>query len=216
VNDLTEETEFFDEFELDQEAMDAGQKAAEWLLDGNSSFADAYRLFRGIEDGDPEVIDTFPSPLSGEHAGESLPEIMDRFVSCDFNDLSSDIRDEMCERYEKEFHDAFMTAARDEALEFMDQYVGEKLTLASEVFYRHQLDYAHDAHKMQLVEIFDTVAEGITKRGDSEGRAGTVSLEAEDCDCAHYESYCVAEYPDFTVESASTSRGQVCVWLEQA
>ena len=41
----------------------------------------ATRTLRGIEDGDPEVMDLCPNPLSGEWAGESLKEIFGRIPS---------------------------------------------------------------------------------------------------------------------------------------
>jgi hypothetical protein len=57
-----------------KEGRERGENAASWLLDGNSTEDAARRLLQGIEDGDPEVMDSLPSaPLSGEWAGELLP-----------------------------------------------------------------------------------------------------------------------------------------------
>ena len=58
----------------EQEGHDHGVTAGSWLLDGNSSEDAARRLLRGIEDGDPEILDQLPaSPLSGEYADNLLP-----------------------------------------------------------------------------------------------------------------------------------------------
>ncbi len=58
----------------EQEGYAHGVTAGSWLLDGNSSEEAAHRLLRGIEDGDPEILDQLPAaPLSGEHADSLLP-----------------------------------------------------------------------------------------------------------------------------------------------
>ena len=53
----------------------AGKAAGSWTVDGNTSAETCARILRGIEEGDPEVMDMRPAPLSGEHAGESIPEL---------------------------------------------------------------------------------------------------------------------------------------------
>ncbi len=46
-----------------------GRAAASWYFDGNTSDATRAVVLRGIEDGDPAVLDTFPAPdLSGQWA----------------------------------------------------------------------------------------------------------------------------------------------------
>ena len=41
---------------------DAGKAAASWMFDGNTP-EDTYRaVLRGIEDGDPAILDAYPSP----------------------------------------------------------------------------------------------------------------------------------------------------------
>jgi hypothetical protein len=48
---------------------ECGTAAGSWLLDGNSSEAEARALLEGIEAGDPATMDALPSaPLSGEWA----------------------------------------------------------------------------------------------------------------------------------------------------
>ncbi len=58
-----------------RDGYDAGLAAGSWVIDGNTSRETAEWILQGVEDGDPEVYDLAPSPLSGEHGGESIPEI---------------------------------------------------------------------------------------------------------------------------------------------
>ena len=64
-------------------AFKAGQEYGElkgsWVFDGNSEEDAIRRILTGYEDGDPEVMDIEPYPLSGEWSGESMPELSDRF-----------------------------------------------------------------------------------------------------------------------------------------
>ena len=55
--------------------LEAGRAAGSWVIDGNSSEAQARRILQGIEDGDSAIMDMQPSPLSGEWAGESIQEL---------------------------------------------------------------------------------------------------------------------------------------------
>jgi hypothetical protein len=57
-----------------ENGAERGRAAASWYFDGNTSRETYERVLRGIEDGDPEVLDTFPSsPLSGEWADDPTP-----------------------------------------------------------------------------------------------------------------------------------------------
>jgi hypothetical protein len=52
-----------------------GRAAGSWYFDGNTSEETYAAVLRGIEDGDPAVLDTFPcAPLSGEWADDPTPE----------------------------------------------------------------------------------------------------------------------------------------------
>lgn len=59
---------------------EAGRAAGSWIIDGNTTEAAARLLLKGIEDGDPEVMDALPSsPLSGEWADAPSPsDILER------------------------------------------------------------------------------------------------------------------------------------------
>ena len=68
-----------------------GRNAGSWVFDGNTT-EETYRWFlKGLEDGDPEVIDRLPtSPLSGEWADSySLADLAsDLDVSQEDDDLA--------------------------------------------------------------------------------------------------------------------------------
>lgn len=98
-----------------------GRAAAGWYFDGNTS-PDAYTaVLAGIEDGDPAVLDTFPSAdLSGQWA-DSLtgPALVRDALQSAGIDLDSDdaVTDDsvawdndICDAYES----AFSTAVEDE------------------------------------------------------------------------------------------------------
>lgn len=55
-----------------------GRQAASWKFDGNTTDATYRAVLRGIEGYDAAILDTFrpPSWLSGEWAGESIPELL--------------------------------------------------------------------------------------------------------------------------------------------
>lgn len=58
---------------ISRRAYEDGKNAASWLVDGNTPDPGAVlvRLAKGIEDGDPEIMDELPEPrLSGEMADE--------------------------------------------------------------------------------------------------------------------------------------------------
>ena len=53
----------------------AGKARGSWIIDGNSTLETCKRIAQGFDDGDPEILDLQPSPLSGEFAGESIKEL---------------------------------------------------------------------------------------------------------------------------------------------
>lgn len=60
--------------QAEAEGYDHGKAAGSWVLDGNSDPDGARRILRGIEEGDPAILDHLPSaPLSGEWADSLLP-----------------------------------------------------------------------------------------------------------------------------------------------
>lgn len=62
----------------------AGQARASWVFDGNTTERTYRDVLQGIDDGDPEVLDRLDwSPLSGEHAGESISELLGDLLEAD-------------------------------------------------------------------------------------------------------------------------------------
>jgi len=59
-----------DAYELGRER---GTAAGTWVFDGNTSEDEIRRVLEGYEEGDPEIMDLEPSPLSGEWAGDPTP-----------------------------------------------------------------------------------------------------------------------------------------------
>lgn len=72
---------------LARDGYEAGAAAGSWVIDGNTPDETCARILRGLEDGDPEVIDSLPSsPLSGEWAGDSTPRDILAAVDVDEED----------------------------------------------------------------------------------------------------------------------------------
>lgn len=91
---------------------DAGRSAASWVFDGNSTLEYAASVLRGVEDGDPEVLDMQPAPLSGEWAGESIPELSEAFGI----DLSDD---DIASAFENAYNDAYWAEVEKSAREIL-------------------------------------------------------------------------------------------------
>jgi hypothetical protein len=88
---------------------EAGKAAGSWVFDGNTSDETYARVLQGWDDGDPEVMDLQPSPLSGEWAGESPTEL-----------LGADYTDEDADEYEAGFSAGFW----DEVVSIARSHVG--------------------------------------------------------------------------------------------
>jgi hypothetical protein len=102
-----------------QEGYDAGVAAGSWLLDGNSSEDEARALLRGLDDGDPAVLDSLPaSPLSGEWADAPTPaDVLDWF------DVEED--DDCAEAVLSAYEEAFSRGVEDEAYRSARAMLGE-------------------------------------------------------------------------------------------
>lgn len=74
----------------------AGEAAGSWVIDGNTPTETAAAILRGYSDGDPEIMDMMPSPLSGEWAGEGMAEL-----------LGDDYTDEDADEYENGYQLGF-------------------------------------------------------------------------------------------------------------
>lgn len=89
-----------------KEGYEAGKNAASWVFDGNTDLATYARVLRGFEDGDPEIMDMQPAPLSGEFAGGSMNEILGIF------DNDED-QNEAADAYEEGFSEGYWAEIQD-------------------------------------------------------------------------------------------------------
>ena len=85
----------------------AGKNAASWCFDGNTTQTTYRRIAQMIEDGDPALDNhiTTPEWLSGEFAGESIPELLGDLLpeEDDDSDAYSAICDAYCEAADEAF-----------------------------------------------------------------------------------------------------------------
>lgn len=106
-----------------------GRNSAEWFLQetigGHSSGSDeatARSLLKGIEDGDPGVLDALPAPdLSGQWADGYLPQHLAE--DCGLDDQQDidewsrlEILRDLCDAYEDAFHEAVIATVSDACL----------------------------------------------------------------------------------------------------
>ena len=85
-----------------------GTAAGSWVIDGNTSADTARAILRGIEDGDPEVIDTLPTAdLSGQWADTLTgPELVTAAAAYAGIDDAEDVFNDICDAYEVAFEHA--------------------------------------------------------------------------------------------------------------
>lgn len=85
-----------------------GYSAGTWVIDGNTSEETAKAIIAGYEDGDPQVMDMQPSPLSGEWADDLGP--YDLVYELDIPDTELDeghIPASILDAYEEGFSEAY-------------------------------------------------------------------------------------------------------------
>lgn len=84
-----------------------GEAAGSWFFDGNTSEATYRRVWRGMEDGDPEIMDSLPSnPLSGEFADGLTPAGLLREIGWNEESVSAQEQDDLCDAYCDAFNEA--------------------------------------------------------------------------------------------------------------
>jgi hypothetical protein len=84
-----------------------GRNAGSWVIDGNTTVETARAILKGYEDGDPEVMDMQPAPLSGEWADSMTPDILANEVDLPINTLQEGQLEEVCDAYEQAFADSY-------------------------------------------------------------------------------------------------------------
>lgn len=95
------------EFRAREAGAEHGRAAASWYFDGNTSRATYAYVLAGLEDGDPQVLDTLPcAPLSGEYADDPTPASV-------LADLGVDEDDDAASSYLSAYEEAFAEAVED-------------------------------------------------------------------------------------------------------
>ena len=103
---------------------ETGNNAASWYFDRTETNLDNYRrVLNGIRDGDPMILDTFPSaPLSGEYAGDMTPKTLFELLrATDRQVLEHGVG--FCEAYEEGFFSAFQESVEQECLNSLERSV---------------------------------------------------------------------------------------------
>ena len=87
----------------------AGKRAASWVFDGNTNEETYRRFLKGIEDGDPMVLDSVNEPnLSGEYAGDPTSQSLAEEYGLDQDDARYEwLSDKMCTAWEEASSNAF-------------------------------------------------------------------------------------------------------------
>lgn len=89
---------------IESDAADRGKAAGTWVFDGNTAHETYVSVLRMYDGGDPQLYDIIEQPewLSGEWAGESIPELID-----DFDEMSDVEQSEAMDAYECAASQAF-------------------------------------------------------------------------------------------------------------
>lgn len=99
--------------EYAEKGADDGKNAGSYVIDGNTSVETAKAILKGYDEGDNEVMDMCPDPLSGVWSGQSMPEILGDYAESD--------------EVQEAYTEAFQTAYWNEVLRS-----AEKMLIASE------------------------------------------------------------------------------------
>lgn len=106
--DLTDEQLEKAKSEMRAGGVERGKAAASWLLDGNSSDADARELLRQCEECELDQ----PSPLSGEWADDpTLADLIGEFTEWDADTLTPEERDELATAFEDGYSEGYSLEA---------------------------------------------------------------------------------------------------------
>lgn len=98
-----------------EKGYERGRAAGSWLVDGNTDEGTLRAILAGFDDGDPAILDACPDPLSGEWAGESIPELFDIPIGGEWP------ADDDLTEYEDGFRDGFW----DQAIADVRGFLGE-------------------------------------------------------------------------------------------
>lgn len=92
-----------------KDGRDAGHAAASWTYDGNTGYEFYPRILKGIEDGDPAILDAFNVPnLSGEYSGDPTPQsLAEDYGITEERDEDGSLLDEVCDVWMDAASEAF-------------------------------------------------------------------------------------------------------------
>ena len=87
-------------------ATQHGMSAASWVFDGNTDRATYERMLRGIDEGDPEILDSVREPsLAGEYGDDWTERDLACYLDIDPDD--SELSDQAASAYEDEVRSVF-------------------------------------------------------------------------------------------------------------
>lgn len=96
--------------EMTSKAVEMGKEYGEmlgaWVVDSTNSKEYCAKIIEGFEDGDPEILDLCPSPLSGEFAGGPTTYSVLKELGFD-PAVPKDYHDKLIDAYEESFSDAW-------------------------------------------------------------------------------------------------------------
>jgi hypothetical protein len=100
-------TPYTPESQVWETAQKNGRDAASWIFDGNTTRETYERFQKGIDEGDPEVLDSVRTPsLSGEYSDDYSEEQL--MEDCGYVDHDgTDLRNALAEQYLLEVSTAF-------------------------------------------------------------------------------------------------------------
>jgi hypothetical protein len=85
-----------------------GKSAASWTIDGNTSRETVVKVVKGLDDGDPEVYDSFNEPsFSGEWADSYTERDLCRDVDVDYDTTATEDIDAIADAWLESAQSAF-------------------------------------------------------------------------------------------------------------
>lgn len=103
MNEMTEQAYKQAKADARKAGEDAGRAAASWYFDGNTDEQTYRRVLKGLDDGDPEVLDGLPYlDLSGQWAdGPTMASVLED-IGCDV-DGDDDAAEDIVNKYQSAY-----------------------------------------------------------------------------------------------------------------
>jgi hypothetical protein len=84
-----------------------GRNVGDWTIDDRTTRQECLKVLRGLRDGDPEISDMMPAPLSGEWADDPTPASV--LAELEVDDDDQDGTNELLQAYEEGFAGGWQT-----------------------------------------------------------------------------------------------------------